>query len=274
MDNSIKELTLNAYNERQQFEITEPALKARAAKLHSTDKFKWSDGAWEKMPYIGYAIVSMLDANFGNGLISRKLVEMQQFFLKEVEDAQRHFFPLPAASFHQTVANTLSSHRFKMHIQEKGLEPEYPQMIANAFAQIPPPTATEPIAMQLIGISIFGSALGILGTFEKAQDFDRILNFRAHIYTNPVLNMVDIKRTRPFIGHLTMIYIDGVLTDKQKAQLVQACVQLNKAIEKQPLVFSIQQTALRHYKDLSYFQTQPNYPTYHFVPSSSPNPYV
>lgn len=265
MENPIKELTYKAYQSRQQFEITERGLFARVQQLRSTDKFKWANGVWSKMPYKGYAIVSMLDANPGHVEISQKLVEIQQFLSHKVEDAQRHFFALSTASFHQTVANTLSSHRFKTYIEDQGLEPKYPQMIANAFAEIPLPQEKYPISMKLIGLSIFGSALGILGVFEKEEDFNRILGFRNHIYHNQTLNVFDIKRTRPFIGHITLMYIDGVLKDKQKMQLVEACVELNREIEEQPLVFSIHQTGLRYYEELSHFQMQSGFPIFSFV---------
>ena len=269
METLTQELTFEEYNHRQKFETTEKGLLARATRLRPSSKFKFVGDNWQKIPYKGYAIVSMLDANFGNEAVSRQLVEMQRFLLEKVDAASEHFFPLPAASFHQTVANTLSSDRFKAHIEEKGLGSQYPQIIADAFAQIPASTAEEPIIMTLYGLGIFGSAMGILGTFEKLKDFHRLLAFRDHIYHNPTLNQLDIKRTRPFIGHLTMLYIDGVLNEKQKQQLVQACLKLNEDIQKLQPTFIIRQTQLRYYQELSYFQTQPHFPTFDFVSNTT-----
>ena len=270
MKNPIQELTFEEYHQRQQLEITGERLMARAADLRSTNKFKRKDDAWQKVPYKGYAIVSMVDTNPGNTTIARQLVSMQQAIMDAVENSTEHFFVLPPASFHQTVANTLSSHRFKTHVEDKGLESQYPHLIASAFQQIPTPDETTPIEMTLSGLSIFGSALGILGTFASRGDYQRILDFRDRIYHNPELAQLDIKRTRQFIGHLTMLYIDGVLHESQKMQLVKACVQLNREIQKNPPEFLIYQTGLRHYRDLSHFRTEAHYPVFNFVSPQNP----
>ncbi|MEM7108485.1 MAG: hypothetical protein AAF519_09695 [Bacteroidota bacterium] len=260
----IEELTFGGYTIRQQYEVTLDGLKTRAAGVRPSDKFNYNEGVWEKASYPGYAVVSMVQNNPGNSSLLSILKDIQRG-LREALEAPDKCYLLPSESFHQTVANTLSADRFEKHVMKVGMEPEYPEIISAAFDQIDLNNEDEPIKMSMIGLSIFRSAIGILGTFQKALDFQRIIDFRNAFYSNQDLNKLDIRRTRPFIGHITLAYLDGNLTTDFRNLLTGVCQEINQGLSSESLLFNISNTELRKYDDLSHFQTLPHFPKYSFV---------
>jgi hypothetical protein len=121
-----------------------------------------------------------------------------------------------------------------------------------------------PLAMKMIGLSIFGTALGVLGVFENEADYQRILHFRSGFYSDRGLAALDVRMTRPFIGHITLAYIETDLTGEQRQQLAAAVHALNGQLKEVEPIFSISSTGLRRYEDLSAFRRKDGFPRYHF----------
>lgn len=263
-ETQIAELEFDQYKQRQQQEVTLSGLQARVEKVRASDKFSCNNGVWTKEPYPGYAIVSMVNNNSGNEALLTTLKEIQDQLAKALQ-APYKYYMLPSDSFHQTVANTLSSSRFEKHVLHAGIAEEYPSMISNAFDQLDLMVEDAPICMDMIGLSVFGSALGVLGTFQKQTDFERIIRFRDAFYTTAELNAIDIRRTRPFIGHITLAYLDGDFTTEDRLMLAETCHQINQRLLSEPATFKISNTELRKYNDLSHFQAHPHFPTYSFT---------
>jgi 2'-5' RNA ligase len=120
------------------------------------------------------------------------------------------------------------------------------------------------VEMELIGISIFGTALGVLGVFREEEHYQRILQFRAGLYADPGLSALEVRMTRPFIGHITLAYIEQELSDEQRGQLAEAVGVLNGQLKEVKPVFSFSGTGLRRYEHLSAFERSDGYPRYEF----------
>lgn len=260
----VSELNFETYHARQRHEVTPQGLRARATNIRATDKFRSHHGIWEKLPYPGYAVVSMLNDSSENESLTGELENLQKLLAAKLNDANKYYL-LPADSFHQTIANTLSGERFKKHVIARGIENQFPGIIAQAFEKIQLNRSEGPVEMKLAGVGIFGSALGILGTFSRKEDFETIIRFREQFYSNPDLNRIDIRRTRPFIGHVTLMYVDGDFNEEEKFQLGEICAYVNKTLESRSLIFKITKAELRSYQDLSAFERQPHYPVYSFL---------
>ena len=254
------------YQKRQYEEVQPEALLKRATQVKFGNKFQFIENSWQPIPYRGYAIVSMVKHNPGNELLVNNLVNLQEQLL-ESTGLQEKLFPLPASSFHQTVANTLSSDRFNQHILQANLEAQYPSIIEKSFEQIELGKSPKPLCMKLIGLSIFHSAMGILGVFEEPEDFDTILNFREQIYSNPTLNELDIRRTRPFVGHLTLFYFERNITPSEANLIAEKCIDFNQSISASDWSFLISNTQLRTYPHLASFEFHPGFPTFSFIES-------
>jgi hypothetical protein len=220
-----------------------------------------SDGEWTPQPYPGFAVISTVDENPGNEQLPDALKRIQTGLLEQCP-WEGALYPLPATSFHQTVANTLSEERFLRHIVRPGLEPVYSDIVAAVFARMAVQPERE-LPMRLIGLSIFGTALGLLGVFDNEADYGRVFNFRSAFYSDPGLQALDVRMTRPFIGHITLAYIEADLTTRQREELAAAVHNINRSLGDAMPAFNLSLTGLRRYHHLSAFLREDDYPRYH-----------
>ena len=257
-----KDLSFDDYTARQYRELAPDRLMERAMAVRPSGNYRYDGNGWEPQSYPGFAVVSMVEENPGNEGLAGLLGKVATG-LTERCPWEGGIYLLPADSYHQTVANTLSEKRFLDHIVGPGLEREYPGMVEKAFKGAAG-GAGAPLAMKMIGLSIFGTALGVLGVFENVADYQRILHFRSRFYSDPGLAALDVRMTRPFIGHITLAYIEADLTGEQKQQLAASVHALNGQLKEVEPVFHISSTGLRRYEDLSAFRWKEGFPRYHF----------
>jgi len=263
-DTRVRELAFHAYNQRQNSEVSAERIMETATKVSPAGNFSFDGRNWLPNEYMGYAVVSMLDTNPGNEELSKLLTEIQTSLVENLQPVNG-FYMLPKESFHQTVANTLSDNRFKANILNMGVEPGYPDMVNNAFNKIPAARLQNPIKMRAAGLSVFGTAIGMLFTFDNETDYNRILRFRASFYDDEKLAGLDIKMTRPFIGHITLAYAEQKLNKNQKEHLAGIVNEINEQIRSKRNYFLISNTGLRRYEHLAEFCNADNYPVYNFT---------
>jgi len=260
---AIADLSFEDYNKRQLFEISAERNKERALSARPAGSFVYNGKCWEPQQYDGFAIVSMVNESPENEFLTKKLTEIQNE-LKYNLTPVHGFYPLPTESFHQTVANTLSAERFNEHILSVGREGIYPSLINSAFNEIATEKREAPIRMKMAGLSIFGTAIGMLGIFEKEEDYNAVTDFRAGFYSDETLAKLDVRMTRPFIGHITLAYVEQNLNKNQKEHLADVVIEINEALAKEDNYFIISATGLRRYHHLAEFIKHDNYPVYQF----------
>jgi hypothetical protein len=138
-------------------------------------------------------------------------------------------------------------------------------MVTQTFERIPSPNLSKPIRMKMVGLSVFGIAIGILGVFEDEEDYDQIINFRSEFYSDPYLNQLDVRMTRHFVGHITLAYIERELNPSQKYRLAMAVNSINEDLKNEDNYFTITSTEFRRYYHLAEFIKQDDYPVFHFT---------
>jgi len=254
------DFSFEEYNQRQLSEISPERVAEKALQAKVAGKFNWNGTDWIPNDYKGYAIITQLnDLSINQPLIER-LTALQKSMAEKLQP-NLAFYHLSVESFHQTVANTLSADRFEKNIAAAGLENQYPQIIQQAFNAIHLPDFSEPAKMKMVGLSIFGTAIGLLGIFENKTDYERITNFRKDFYLNDSLAQLYVKMTRPFIGHITLTYIEHPLSEEEKQHLANTILALNEQLTKEENYFYLSNTTLRQYNNLGTFYTQNNYPS-------------
>jgi hypothetical protein len=256
------DLAFSDYTARQYRELDADRLLERAMQVRPSGNYRYEGGRWKPQPYPGFAVLSMVDEYPGNETLPEILAALQGGLVERCP-WEGALYLLPPDSFHQTVANMLSEQRLVQRVVEPGLEGEYPGMVTRAFGQIGMKRRGA-VEMELIGISIFGTALGVLGVFREEEHYQRILRFRAGLYADPGLAALEVRMTRPFIGHITLAYIEQELSDEQRGQLAEAVGVLNGQLKEVKPVFSFSGTGLRRYEHLSAFERSDGYPRYEF----------
>jgi 2'-5' RNA ligase len=260
----IGDLPFEDYNQRQLSEISAERNRERAHHAKPAGNFVFSDHGWTPNEYEGFAVVSMVNENEGNEQLIERLTAIIDELKVNLQPTYA-FYKLPVESFHQTVANTLSADRFKQHILHAGLEETYPSIIKCAFDNISAANDTResgPLLMKMVGLSVFGTAIGMLGTFEKEADYNRITRFRAAFYDNEELAKLDVKMTRPFIGHITLAYIEHSLNKNQKDHLAEVINEINEGLKSEEIYFNLTHTGLKRYHHLAEFIRLDHYPSF------------
>jgi hypothetical protein len=256
------DLSFGDYTARQYRELDADRLLERAMQVRSSGNYRYEGVRWKPQPYPGFAVLSMVDEYPGNEALPGILAAVQKGLMERCP-WEGAIYLLPPDSFHQTVANMLSEGRFLQRIVGAGLVEEYPGIVGRAFEQIGI-GAQGPIEMQLIGLSIFGTALGVLGVIGNEEQYRRILRFRSGLYADPGLAALDVRMTRPFIGHITLAYIEKELLAEERRQLAEVIGVLNAQIREVRPMFRFAGTGLRRYEHLSAFLRADRYPRYEF----------
>jgi hypothetical protein len=255
------ELSFVAYQERQRHEVSPDGLRARAAKVKPGGRAHHDGTAWHPQPYPGHAVVTMVANAPENAALSAELRTIQRELDSGFGDSAAIYL-LPETSFHQTIANTLSDEKYRQRVVDRCLAASYPRAVADAFGDVPAVAAFGPLSMQMIGLSIFGTAVGMLGVFDEEEDFQRVLYFRDHFYRHPRIEQLGIRRTRPFIGHITLAYVERALDDAERSRLAETAAAINRHIAGRDLRFHLRQAELRAYDHLAEFKPLPDLPVY------------
>lgn len=261
-ESPISELDYATYQERQYTEVSQPAIQVRLESLGIGNRSRWNGGSWEPQPYPGFALQAMVNATRDNDILAKELLSLQDRVVGSIQRPGA-LYPLPVSSFHQTVANTFSADRLSESIVSKDLFDKFPQLIDSALQSLEPRHYDDPPRMRMIGISVFRTALGILGVFPDKNDFDRVISFRDSLYNHTDLSKIGLKRTRPFIGHITLAYVEDSLDTSEKNALSAVLESLNADLSDRPLLFSMPKAELRRYNTLSAFEYDPAFP--HFT---------
>lgn len=257
------ELSFAAYQARQLHEVSLEGLTERAARVAPGGKFRLTDGTWEPQPYEGHAVVGMVEGVAANAPLADRLSWMQHEITHGFPERDALFF-LPPASFHQTLANTLSDEKHRRLVVDRGIAATYPRQVADVFAELPPSPSilTTPVSLRMVGLGIFSTAIGALGVFDHEHDFRRVLHFRDQFYGHARIAELGIRRTRPFIGHATVAYIERPLTAAERDRLVDVVAGLNRVIATRDIRFHLPHAELRAYDHLSEFKALPGLPVY------------
>jgi len=250
------------YQERQQYAISPENIESQAQAFRCSDKFILDRETWDIIDYKGFAVVSMVQNNPSNDRLLNFLDSSREFLASKLNLPEAYYF-LPRESYHQTIANTLSDKRYLENIVNKGIEPVYHEFIKETFSSIALPLLQQPLKMTMIGVNIFGSCIALLGIFNHMEDYNMISGFRQQFYQSDNLNKLDIKWTRPFVGHITLAYLGRNLELAEKKLLADTINELNAFVPNE-LIFNIAKAELRKYNDLSCFQRNPEFPVFHF----------
>lgn len=255
------ELSYAAYQERQLHEVSPEGLRARAERLAPGGKFSFNGGNWTPSPYVGHAVVTMAGATMRNAPLLEQLRSIQNELSYNLA-SPNSLYLLPEASLHQTIANTLSAERYRQLVVERGVAGSYPARVTGIFDDLPASREIQPLSMRMIGLSIFSNAVGLLGVFDHEEDFQRVLRFRDHFYGNERIGMLGIRRTRPFIGHITVAYIETLLDQPARARLVDIAQTTNRLLASRDVRFYLPTAELRAYDHLAEFKALPGLPSY------------
>lgn len=256
---STEELNFDAYTARQREETSPAKLIERSHLLRTGGKFQLNGNhEWKPTSYPGFAIQAMMDTDPSNRETSSRLGSLRDQLCSQF---QTTLAPLPDDSFHQTIANIFSAGRLDEAVTSRGRMGAFPNLIAEILKDYVFPPASYPLEMRLIGLSLFRTAIGALGIFENREDFDRVIRFREFFYGHRKSFKLGLNRTRPFIGHVTLAYIEAEPDEATRRRIADTLSVLNAEALSQTMTFRMHRIDLCRYDNLSRFETRSDYPS-------------
>lgn len=259
----ITDLNYIDYHYKQWKELTYEQQVYKANNVKVANNFSFNNNEWNALPYYGFGMISMLNQHEKNTVLSQALVDTQEKLMHLLEEKinleiHEKIYLLPENSFHQTIANALSNAKYDLQITEKGITETYPEKINSLLKFYKSVIEQKTLKMKMIGIGIFGNAIGVLGVFDDPFDYNRILQFRNHFYNSEITIGLGIQKTRPFIGHITLAYIEADLSLIEKKALVEVTTTLNEQWQNVKHSFYIDHTQLTTFTNLASFHTFQN----------------
>lgn len=250
------ELDYAEHERRQREQCSAGALEAAALRLRAGGSARWTGAEWQPRAYPGFAFQAMADADERNRETIARLSAIGDALVGTVP-APGKLYPLPEDSFHQTIVNLFSAERLQKHIIEPGRMQTFPALLAEHLREAEGAASADTVRMDLIGVSLFRTALGALGVFRDARHYERIVGLRNRVYGQPALRKLGLRRTRPFIGHVTLAYIEADITSSERRALIEEVFNRNAAMECAPLPFYMPAAVLHDYQHLSAYALHP-----------------
>lgn len=266
MNTAFEKLTtdfsFNEYQQRQLLSVSPLNIDQQSDLIRCSDNYIFHENNWNISEYKGYVVLSMVEQNTENDRLFIFLKHLKNL-LDEKINTTPSWYLLPENSYHQTIANLLSDVRFKENVVNKGLESNFPQLVKEAFASINIEKQHKAIQMEMLGLTVFGSCIALLGRFNNPADYNSIIEFRRQLYSSN-LKELNIKWTRPFVGHVTLAYLGRNYNLSDKIILSQTIKEINQSLPPN-LKFNITMSELRSYQTLSQFDCKPEYPRFSFI---------
>jgi hypothetical protein len=256
---TVSDLSAEAHDDRQRHEITPGQILHRSQELRSGGKFERdTHGTWTPAAYPGFAIQAMMETLPDNAETTRRLSTLRDLLCAPFPE---WLAPLPTVSFHQTIANLFSAERLTRQVTSQGLLAAFPNLVAGFLKDHPIPQTDASVCMHLIGLSLFRTAIGVLGVFPDSTHYARILNLRTSTYDHPKAVKLGIVRTRPFIAHVSLAYVGIDPEPAMRSALARHVIELNREHFSKPVPFQLRRVDLCRYDDLTHFAFPAGYPS-------------
>lgn len=257
----IFDLDYAEHEQRQLAQLDAETLREALTRVAAADCARWDAAAWQPLPYPGFAFQAMAAQSPANAQTVAALEGMRER-LTSTMSAPGRLYPLPTASFHQTVVNTFSGERRAVRLEATGLLDTFAPALAEAL-RLPAEerdvaaAADDPVEMSLCGVAVFRKAIGVLGRFADPTHYARVIALRDRVYGHPALAHFGLQRTRPFIGHVTLAYFEAAPDAREQAALLDAMAEINERLLADPVSYRMPAAVLCEYADLSAFTPHP-----------------
>jgi 2'-5' RNA ligase len=200
-----KDFNLEEYKVEVQRKISE---KVEGLTQVASHKYKilcenYSSAVIEPEPYPGYTVIAKpFPIDQAN---QQELERVQKSLFKSVSG----FVPSPPDSFHLTVAELLSGQTFTALMKQ----PEWDAAFAGRVNDLLDRRAVQDSDMTIrgiiAGIGAFPGVVVAIVDFDSEIEYGRIIELRNTIYGDRALMSSSVKRSYPFLGHITLGYLES-----------------------------------------------------------------
>ncbi len=138
----------------------------------------------------------------------RDLAYMADLQGKLVE-ASEEFAPVPVDTFHMTIADLVAGEKYEsLGARRRN------QLLARASELAASWNCGTLIRARICGLSAFPGVVVALVDFESASDYQKVIQLRSAIYGDGQLREFGVTREFPFVGHVTLGYVESAAANR------------------------------------------------------------
>jgi 2'-5' RNA ligase len=255
--------SFNEYNERISYMISQEAIRWKSGQLTPpTHRFvRGVYGDWEPVGHPGYTVITPTFVDESENIDTyARLGDVQHFLLKRLGIVTNA--PAPVTAFHLTIADLVAGGTYTEKVQGSKQQ-QLLQALSFVFNQL---ALDGEIRLQVLGLSLFatGFIIAVVGAAD-ASGYERLMLFRNAVYDDTQLCNLGVERKFKFTGHITLAYIEDVLSEQDRGRIAETLTAANRNLFAKPLPLEVVRAEIRKFDDMSAFYRQGGWPVFDFA---------
>lgn len=238
--------------------------KSQVQHIQESPKFVPAvEGGRKPVPFPGYTVITPpSEEDEANKSLYTNLQHCQEQILQEFPGLM---VPVPAASFHLTLADLVWANAF-LHLTEN---PEFEEKLRAQIGQIfqqtqPLVGGGQQIKFQLLGLMIMPRAIAVSLVPKDESTYDRIVKFRRAIYQNGDLIGLGIEQQYGLTAHITLGYFGDVPPNFARDRLGNTLSDINLQWLDNPQELWVKRAELRKFDDMTRYYREADWPILEF----------
>lgn len=220
---------------------------------------------FQAVPFPGYTIIT--PPGRGEVAENQALYDRLQHFQEQLlqELGSEVFAPVPAESFHLTLADLIWDSAYRHASEAPGFETQLQERVTQIFREYRPMRGGKSVHFQVLGLMLMTRAIAVCLVPTEEASYERILKFRRAVYQNPDLIGLGIEQQYYFTPHVTLGYFGDVPPLEERWQLSDRLATLNQQwLEGDAHVFGVHQAELRKFDNMAHYYREPDWPVFEF----------
>lgn len=242
------------------------AFQSQVQYIQPSPKYYRSEtGEIQPSAFPGYTVISPpWEDDEKNAGFYAHLEQYQQQVLQQLGSGL--VIPVPAKSFHFTLADLIWASAYRHAIENPNFEPQLYAQLTESFRKSEPLVQAEkPIHWQVIGLFLRTRAIGVCLVPKDEDSYNRVIELRRMVYQNSELIGLGIEQQYNFTAHITLGYFGEVAATIDREQLAQQLIQLNEWwLEAGVQELWVHRAELRKFDDMTRYYREPGWPTVQF----------
>jgi hypothetical protein len=209
----------------------------------------------------GYSVVSPPgEEDVENAELYRHVETIQQQIKEQFDPG--FFIPIPARSFHLTVADLIWDSAYKDSVIENpDFDRRLQKCVQESFKTYQEAVSqSSPAQLQLTGLILLPRALTVALLPKNESDYEKILQLRRAIYQNRDLIALGIEQQYYFTGHITLGYFGDIPANFDRDRLSKILTAFtDRWLETDPQFLTVRQVQLRKFDDMTGYRREPDW---------------
>ncbi|MEE2786391.1 MAG: hypothetical protein VX589_03565 [Myxococcota bacterium] len=180
--------------------------------------------------------------------IYQPLVELREGILSDLPGSGHQ--SVPDESLHVTGADLIAGPRYLAQTKRVG---DFDNLLAEqvnvAWAQMP--ATGRPLRWQFAGIAFFQHALVCLLNPVDKSDYDPLIHLRDLIYGCSDLAELGVRKTKPFMAHITLAYYTNIPPLPTRLSWLERCRLRQDTFDIFKVPFSLDTLEIRRFQDMT-----------------------